>query len=333
MSHHVYLSVVIPIYNEEACLESLYQRLTAVLDQLGKPWEIIFTNDGSKDRSSEMLRDFHNRRPEHIRVIELNGNFGQHMAIMAAFERVRGEVIINMDADMQNPPEEIPKLLAKYEEGHDYVGSYRDGRDDPFLFRTLPSKLLNWLRGVVTGIPIKDQGCMFRAYSRRVVDLITQCEESSTFITMLGYLFASHPAEIPVKHQARMEGESKYDLYRLIQVTFDLFTGFSMAPLHVFTIFGFIVSALSGLLVAYMVLRRLIIGPEAEGLFTLFAILFFLISVAITGIGIVGAYVGRIYQVVRRRPRFLVREVLEKTSSSEEGIKTITPSLEASLEK
>jgi undecaprenyl-phosphate 4-deoxy-4-formamido-L-arabinose transferase len=311
MSDNIYVSVVIPVYNEEDCLESLYQRLTAVLEKIGKPWEIVFTNDGSKDRSREILKEFHQRRPEQIRVIEFNGNFGQHMAIMAAFERVRGEVIINMDADMQNPPEEIPKLLAKYEEGYDYVGSYRDGRDDSLFLRTLPSKFINWLRGLATGIPIKDQGCMFRAYSRRVVDLITKCDESSTFITVLGYIFASNPTEIPVKHQAREEGESKYDLYRLVRVTFDLFTGFSMAPLHIFTVFGFVVSALSGLLVAYMAVRRLIIGPEAEGLFTLFAILFFLVSVAITGIGIVGAYVGRIYQVVRRRPRFLIHEVLE----------------------
>lgn len=319
MNNNIYLSVVVPVYNEEECLESLYNRLTAVLEKTGKPWEILFTDDGSKDRSLQILRDFHKRRPGQIRVIEFNGNFGQHMAIMAAFERVRGEVIINMDADMQNPPEEIPKLLAKYEEGYDYVGSYRDGRDDSFFLRTLPSKFLNWLRGLATGIRIKDQGCMFRAYSRRIVDLIAGCDESSTFITVLGYTFASNPTEIPVKHQAREEGISKYDLYRLVRVTFDLFTGFSMAPLHVFTIFGFIVSALSGILVAYMVLRRLVIGPEAEGLFTLFAILFFLVSVAITGIGIVGAYVGRIYQVVRRRPRFLIREIIEQGSVSKEN--------------
>tara|TARA_A100000171_G_C2137263_1_gene151324 strand:- start:3772 stop:4818 length:1047 start_codon:yes stop_codon:yes gene_type:complete len=310
--NELYLSVVVPVYNEEDCLESLYKRLTKVCDNIGKPFEIIFTNDGSKDNSSDILKEFHNRRPDQIRVIEFNGNFGQHMAIMAAFERVRGQVIVNMDADMQNPPEEIPKLLEKYEEGHDYVGSYRDGRDDSFILRSLPSLIMNRLRGLATGIRIKDQGCMFRAYSRRVVDLITQCDESSTFVTVLGYTFASNPVEIPIKHVAREEGDSKYDLYKLVRVTFDLFTGFSMAPLHVFTVFGFLVSGLSGLLVAYLFARRLIVGPEAEGLFTLFAILFFLISVAITGIGIVGEYVGRIYQVVRHRPRFLIRDILEK---------------------
>lgn len=309
-----YLSVVIPVYNEEEVLETLYGRLTKVCDAIGKPFEIIFTNDGSKDRSIEILKDFHQRRPHQIRIVDFNGNFGQHMAIMAAFEIAKGEVIINLDADLQNPPEEIPRFLEKYEEGYDYIGSIRDNRKDNYLLRSLPSKMINKLRGKVTDIHITDQGCMMRLYARRIVDLIKQCDEGSTFITALGYRFAINPTELVIRHDAREEGESKYDAYRLIRVTFDLFTGFSMAPLHVFTVFGFIVSALSGMLVTYMIARRLIVGPEAEGVFTLFAILFFLVSVAITGIGIVGEYVGRIYEVVRKRPRFLIKDIIETPS-------------------
>lgn len=309
----VFLSVVIPVYNEQECLETMYQRLTAVLDQMDETSEVIFTNDGSKDKSSEILAEFHKRRPHQIRVIEFNGNFGQHMAIMAAFERARGEVVINLDADLQNPPEEIPRFIEKYREGYDYIGSIRDNRKDNYVLRSLPSKMVNKLRGKVTDIHITDQGCMMRLYARRIVDLITQCDEASTFITALGYRFATNPTELVIRHDAREEGESKYDAYRLIRVTFDLFTGFSMAPLHVFTVFGSIVSVLSGLLVAYLVGRRLIIGPEAQGLFTLQAILIFLVSVAIMGIGIVGEYVGRIYEVVRKRPRFLIKHVLETT--------------------
>lgn len=317
MTHPVYLSVVVPVYNEEACLESLFNRLTTVCDGLQKSYEIIFTNDGSKDKSAQILKDFFERRPDVIRIIDFNGNFGQHMAIMAAFERVQGQVVVNMDADMQNPPEEIPKLLQKFEEGYDYVGSIRDGRKDSYFLRGLPSRIMNYLRYKATGIKITDQGCMFRAYSRRIVDLVAQCQESSTFVTVLGASFASNPTEILVKHQERLEGESKYDIYRLVRVTFDLFTAFSMTPLHVFTVFGFTVSALSGLLVVYMVGRRLIIGPEVQGLFTLMAILMFLVSVAITGIGIVGEYVGRIYQVVRNRPRFLIKEVMGISQNQE----------------
>lgn len=176
---------------------------------------------------------------------------------------------------------------------------------------------MNWLRGIITGIRITDQGCMMRAYSRRIVDLVAKCHESSTFVTVLGYSFSINPTEIRIRHDARAEGQSKYGIYKLVRVTFDLFTGFSMAPLHVFTVFGFFVSSLSGLFVFYLLVRRLIIGPEAEGVFTLFAIAFFLISVAIAGIGIVGEYVGRIYQVVRYRPRYLVREIIEDLSEDD----------------
>lgn len=329
----IYLSVVIPVYNEEDCLQSLFDRLTKVCDGLKKPYEIVFTNDGSTDGTSQILAGFHQKRPKNIRVIEFNGNFGQHMAIMAAFERVRGQVIVNMDADMQNPPEEIPKLLEQYEKGHDYVGSIRDGRKDNFLLRSLPSRIMNYLRDKATGIRITDQGCMFRAYDRRIVDLITQCDESSTFVTVLGASFASNPTEIYVKHQERQEGTSKYDIYQLVRVTFDLFTGFSMAPLHVFTVFGFFVSGLSGLLVLYMLIRRLIIGPEAEGVFTLLAILMFLVSVAIAGIGIVGEYVGRIYQVARKRPRFLIKTVLETTNPKQEKPKAAISTKKPSRKK
>ncbi len=317
MSGDIYLSVVIPVYNEQECLETMYSRLTKVVDSIGKKCEIIFTNDGSKDNTANILKEFHKRRPEQIKIIEFNGNFGQHMAIMAAFERAKGEVVINLDADLQNPPEEIPTLLKKYEEGYDYVGSIRDSRNDSLLFRGYPSKLMNKIRGKVTDIKITDQGCMMRAYSSRIVRLITQCDESSTFVTALGYKFATNPTEVVIRNEPRTEGDSKYDVYRLIRVTFDLFTGFSMAPLHIFTVFGFVVSLLSGILVAYLLIRRLVVGPEVGGLFTIVAILMFLVSVAIAGIGIVGEYVGRIYEVVRKRPRFLIKEILDTNSDTE----------------
>ncbi len=306
-----YLSVVIPVYNEEANLEALFARLTAALDTLGKPYEILFTNDGSRDRSGAMLRDFHRRRPREVRVIDFNGNFGQHMAIMAAFERVRGEVVVTLDADLQNPPEEIGKLVAAMEAGHDVVGGYRKDRQDTF-FRRYASKLINLLRARITHIRMRDQGCMLRAYRRRIVDLIAASGENTTFIPALAYSYAANPTEVEVEHAARAAGESKYSLYKLIRLNFDLMTGFSVVPLQLFTLFGMVLSVLSGLFVAYLFIRRLIIGPEAEGVFTLFAILYFLVAVGILGLGIIGEYIGRIYQEVRRRPRFVIREVVEK---------------------
>lgn len=304
-----FLSVVIPVYNEQAQLETLYQRLTAVLDKTGRTFEIIFTNDGSKDSSSAILKQFFEKRPKQIRVIEFNGNYGQHMAIMAGFELSQGDVVITMDADLQNPPEEIPKILELIDQGHDYVGSYRLDRQDNW-FRTYASQLVNCVRGWATKVHMKDHGCMLRAYRRAIVEAVVRCPETATLVPVLAYTFAANPAEVGIEHVARQGDESKYSLYSLIRLNFDLFTGFSLVPLHAFTLFGMTVSLLSSLLVAYMLLRRLIIGPEAQGLFTLFAILFFLVSVVITGIGILGEYIGRIYQLVRQRPRFLIREIL-----------------------
>jgi len=304
------VSIVIPVYNEEEVLESLYKRLIPVMEGLNKSWEIIFTNDGSHDRSSEILKGFFKRYPKHIRVIEFSRNYGQHMAIMAAFEHARGTVVVNLDADLQNPPEEIPKLLKKFEEGYDLVNGYRENRKDHF-FRKFISKLSNIVREQFTQVKTRDHGCMLRAYSREIIQNIVQCKESSTFITVLAFNFAGNPVDVPVKHEERQEGVSKYSPFKLIQYSLDMFTSSSLMPLRLFTFFGFFVSTLSGILVTYMILRRLIIGPEAQGLFTLFAIVLFLVSVAITGIGIVGEYVGRIYLVVRARPRFSIKELLQ----------------------
>ncbi len=306
-----YVSVVIPVYNEQENLEALFTRLIAVLDGLDKPFEVLFTNDGSRDRSGTMLKEFHDRRPKQVRIIDFNGNFGQHMAIMAAFERVRGDVIVTLDADLQNPPEEIPKLLTAIEAGHDVVGGYRKNRRDT-SFRKYASKIINGLRDKITNIRMRDQGCMLRAYRKNIIENIVASEETSTFIPALAYSFASNPTEVEVEHAARAAGESKYRLYDLIRLNFDLMTGFSVVPLQVFTLFGMAVSVLSTLFVVYLFIRRLVIGPEAEGVFTLFAILYFLVGIGIMGLGIIGEYIGRIYKEVRRRPRFVIRKVYER---------------------
>jgi undecaprenyl-phosphate 4-deoxy-4-formamido-L-arabinose transferase len=308
---HPYISVVIPVHNEQEVLEELYTRLTASLDQLGKPYEIILTNDGSTDKSAEILRQLHARRPQQIRVIDFNGNFGQHMAIMAGFERVRGEIIITMDADLQNPPEEIGKLVAAMERGHDVVNTYRENRQDS-AWRLQVSKWHNRLRAwMVPKLKMEDEGCMLRAYHRRIVDLMASTGESTTFIPALALMYAASPTEVGVKHAERSAGTSSYNLYKLIRYNFDLITNFSVFPLQFFTIIGLLVSSCSFLLVMFLFLRRLIIGPEVEGVFTLFAIMFFLSGIILFGLGIVGEYVGRIYQEVRKRPRFVIRNLLE----------------------
>lgn len=307
------VSVVIPVHNEEATLPALFARLYPALDALGRSFEVIFVDDGSRDRSATLLAAQFEARPEVTRVILLNGNFGQHLAILAGFAHCRGQRIVTLDADLQNPPEEIGKLLAKMDEGYDYVGSIRRLRRDS-AWRRWASRAMNRLRERITRVKMTDQGCMLRAYDRSIVDAINQTSEVNTFIPALAYTFARNPTEIVVAHEARAAGESKYSLYKLIRLNFDLMTAFSIVPLQMFSLAGIAVSLLSAAFFVFLVIRRLVVGPEAEGLFTLFAILFFLIGIALFGIGLLGEYVGRIYRQVRTRPRWLVRAILEKSS-------------------
>ena len=307
---HPEISIVIPVFNEEAGLPELFARLYPALDALATRYEVIFVNDGSHDRSAALLRNQFQSRPDVTRVVLFAANFGQHMAIMAGFEKSRGDIVITLDADLQNPPEEIAALVDKMREGHDYVGTIRRQRQDS-AFRRYASRAMNRLREKITRIRMTDQGCMMRAYSRAIVDAINGCHEVSTFVPALGYTFAQRPTEIEIGHEERHAGESKYSLYSLIRLNFDLMTGFSLVPLQWFSMVGIVISMLSGLFVIYLAVRRLIVGPEVQGLFTLFGIAFFLIGLTLFGVGLLGEYVGRIYQQVRHRPRYLIDAVLE----------------------
>jgi undecaprenyl-phosphate 4-deoxy-4-formamido-L-arabinose transferase len=307
------LSVVIPVYNEEAGLQTLFDRLYRALDKLGRSYEVIFVDDGSRDRSAALLKDQFLVRPESTRVIVFNANYGQHLAIIAGFEHSRGERVVTLDADLQNPPEEIAKLIAAMDAGHDYVGSIRRARKDSW-WRSVASKAMNRIRERITRIRMTDQGCMLRAYSRDIVRAIAASREVATFIPALAYTYAHSPTEIEVEHAERAAGESKYSLYKLIRLNFDLVTGFSLVPLQLFSMFGMIVSA--GSLVTYLVVivERLIVAGWREGFATLWdrdILAFFLIGMMLFGLGLIGEYVGRIYQQVRERPRYMIRAVLE----------------------
>ncbi|MEA3118991.1 MAG: undecaprenyl-phosphate 4-deoxy-4-formamido-L-arabinose transferase [Paraburkholderia sp.] len=304
------VSVVIPVYNEEAGLQALFARLYPALDTLGEAYEVILVNDGSRDKSAALLAEQFRARPDATRVVLLNGNYGQHMAILAGFEHSRGEIVLTLDADLQNPPEEIGKLVAKMREGYDYVGSVRRERQDT-LWRRKASRAMNRLRERITRIRMTDQGCMLRAYSRQIIDTINRCGEVNTFIPALAYTFAQNPIEVEVAHEERFAGESKYSLYSLIRLNFDLVTGFSVVPLQWLSFIGVIMSMGSAGLFLLLVIRRFVIGAEVQGVFTLFAITFFMLGVIIFALGLLGEYIGRIYQQVRARPRYLVQTVLE----------------------
>jgi undecaprenyl-phosphate 4-deoxy-4-formamido-L-arabinose transferase len=283
------ISITIPIYNEEKNIPSLLSRLMPVLDSLKNEYEVIFVDDGSRDGSMDLLKQAVQKYPQKIRIIELARNFGQHPALLAAFRYASGKHIITLDADLQNPPEEIPKILEQLEKGFDVVGGVRSRRQDSF-FRLLASRIVNKVTSFITKMKLEDYGCMLRGYSRDVVDQINKCEENSTFIPALGLIFARRSIEIPVAHAAREAGRSKYSLYKLIRLNFDLMTGFSTVPLQVFTVFGFFTAGSGFLFGLYLLVRRFVLlrQSEAEGVFTLFALAFVVLGILMAGLGIVG---------------------------------------------
>jgi undecaprenyl-phosphate 4-deoxy-4-formamido-L-arabinose transferase len=307
------VSVVIPVYNEESVLPALFARLYPALDALGCTYEVVFVNDGSIDRSAALLREQFQRRPEVTRVILFNGNFGQHMAIMAGFEHCRGDRVVTLDADLQNPPEEIGRLLEQMDAGHDYVGSIRRVRQDA-AWRRWASRAMNRVRERITRIRMTDQGCMLRAYDRAIIDAIRASREVSTYIPALAYSFSHKPTEIEVEHEERHAGESKYSLYKLVRLNFDLVTGFSVLPLQLFSLFGMFVALVSVAVYLVVIVQRMFMGGDFLWIVWDRDILeFFLIGVQLFGMGLIGEYVGRIYQQVRERPRYLIQAILEKS--------------------
>jgi undecaprenyl-phosphate 4-deoxy-4-formamido-L-arabinose transferase len=303
------ISVVIPVFNEEENLRELGERLIRTLTAMGRPYEIIFVDDGSTDGSWQLLTDLNGQYPQNIRALQFHRNFGQHQAIFAGFQAARGQVMVTLDADLQNPPEEIPRLVAKLDEGYDTVGGWREDRQDS-IFRRLPSQLVNTVMSRVTGVKLRDYGCMLRAYRRSVVDSINQCQESSSFIPALANLFSHRVAEIHVGHAERERGKSKYGIIKLLRLNFDLMTGFSNLPIHLVGVMGVTIAFL-GLFFGFMlIIRRIFVGPEVEGVFTLFAILFVFVGLNTLGLALIGEYVGRIYREVRGRPRFVIRQTL-----------------------
>lgn len=307
-----YLSVVVPVYNEEGCLQELIDRTLKACEETKKKFEIILIDDGSEDGTHEILQAASEKHEDIVVSCILNRNYGQHSAIMAGFSIVRGDLIVTIDADLQNPPEEIPRLVAKAEEGYDVVGTIRQNRQDTF-FRRYASKVVNKAAQKATGVNMKDYGCMLRAYRINIVKAMLECRENSTFIPVLGNSFARYTCEIPVKHDERAVGDSKYSVWKLINLQFNLLTCMTTFPLRVLSIIGGLISGLGVLLGIYILVMRYFVMDEAwamQGVFTLFAILFFICGFQVTAMGIVGEYIGRIYTDVRARPRYFIEEVL-----------------------
>ncbi|MBP1749811.1 MAG: glycosyl transferase family 2 [Deltaproteobacteria bacterium] len=306
MADKPYISVLVPVLNEEESLPELHARLQTSLAGIKKPYEIIYINDGSTDRTGQILEAFH-QDDGRVKVIEFNRNYGQHMALFAGFDYAGGEIVVTIDADLQNPPEEIPRLIAKAEEGYEVVATYRRERKDS-LFRRLPSYIVNRITAKLVGVRLRDYGCMLRAYRRNIVDYMNMCPESSSFIPALANTFAKKITEIEVGHEERKKGTSKYSPFKLFRLNFDLMTNFSLLPIQIISMLGVAIAFIGLAFAVFLMLRRIIVGPEGEGTFTLIGILFFFIGIQIFALGIIGEYIGRIYQEVRRRPRYIIKK-------------------------
>lgn len=312
------LSIVVPVYEEEASLDELLERVERTLDGTGRTWELLLVDDGSRDRSRAMIEAAARRRPGTIVGVLLNRNYGQHAAVMAGFRQSRGAIVVTLDADLQNPPEEIPTLLERIDAGCDVVGGVRRDREDS-LFRRRASAIVNGFARRATGVAMRDYGCMLRAYRRTVVDAMLRCHERSTFIPVLANTFAREVGEVEVGHAARAAGDSKYSLWKLINLQFDLLTSMTTFPLRLLSIAGVAISIAGvgfGILLAAL---RLLFGAEwaADGVFTLFAVLFVFVGLQFVGMGLLGEYLGRVYHDVRARPRWFVERVVDGRSDSE----------------
>lgn len=302
------VSIVIPVYNESANLDALWSRLQPVIGDGAREWEIVFIDDGSSDDSLHILNHL-SQSDGRVRVVELARNFGQHSALLAGFRHSRGDVVVTLDADLQNPPEEIPRLLESIDAGNDVVGGWREERQDR-PYRRFASRMHNRITSAIVGVPMHDYGCMLRAYRRHIVDTVVACDEKAAFVPALANSFAKRVAEIPVGHAERHTGESKYNLFRLAHLSLNLITGFSNFPIQAMSIAAVGIFLLDAMFVALLLAHRVVYGPQQEGaLWVLFAFTFALLGLVMLALGLIGEYIGRIYLEVRRRPTYIVRAV------------------------
>ncbi|ALP42619.1 undecaprenyl-phosphate 4-deoxy-4-formamido-L-arabinose transferase [Aeromonas schubertii] len=310
------VSVVIPVYNEEASLPVLLSRVTAACDQLSQDYEVILIDDGSHDGSTELISEAAAREGSKLVGVLLNRNYGQHAAIMAGFETAKGDLVITLDADLQNPPEEIPRLVEAAMQGYDVVGTMRRNRQDSW-FRKTASKLINKSVQKTTGVHMSDYGCMLRAYRRHIIDAMLCCQERSTFIPILANSFARRTIELEVGHAERAHGESKYGLMHLINLMYDLVTCMTITPLRLLSIVGSVVAGIGFTFSILLILMRLVMGADwaADGVFTLFAILFTFVGVQLLGMGLLGEYIGRMYTDVRARPRYFIHRIVRTATT------------------
>lgn len=310
------LSIVVPVYNEEENIPSLYQQLTAVLEPLGRDYEIICVDDGSQDHSFTMLAELAEQDPR-IKVIQFRRNFGQTAGFSAGFDYAQGDVVITIDADLQNDPAGIPLLLDKIDEGYDLVSGWRANRQDPYFSRRLPSTIANWLIAKTTGVQVHDRGCSLRAHRREVVKQMRLYGELHRFIPDMASWVGVTMAEVPVNHRPRRFGKSKYGISRTFRVILDLITvrfllSYSTRPIHIFGSLG-LLSFLVGLgMGIYLSVLKLATGQEIGGRpLLMLSVLLMLVGVQMVAMGLLGELVVRVYHESQDKPIYTVRQIID----------------------
>ena len=310
------VSIVIPLYNEQDNIPTLYEQLTAVLSALGRSYEILIVDDGSKDKSYDLLKELHEKDP-HIHVIRFRRNFGQTAAFSAGFEYARGEVIITMDADLQNDPADIPRMLAKMDEGYDVVSGWRVDRKDPYLSRRLPSMIANRLISETTSVHLHDYGCSLKAYRADVVKNINLYGELHRFIPAIASWQGTCIAELPVNHRARKFGKSKYGISRTVRVFLDMLTvrfllSYSTRPLHVFGTLGLVTAGLGLLFAVYLAFVKVVLDQSIGNRpLLMLAVLLIVIGVQMITMGLLGEMMARTYHETQGKRIFVIRDILD----------------------
>ena len=310
------LSLIIPVYNEEENLPLLMEAICRALEPLEKDWEVIFVDDGSRDRSLNVLEDLVRKDPRHVRVVVFRRNFGQTAAIEAGIDHARGDTIVLLDADLQNDPADIPMLLAKIDEGYDLVSGWRKDRKDNRLTRTIPSNLANGLISQVTGVHLHDYGCTLKAYRREALEGFRLYGEMHRFIPVFAHSVGARITELPVRHHSRKFGKTKYGLERTIKVVLDLFTvkfllDYSHKPMRLFGGTGMILISGSGLLLGYLFIRKLLEGISILGspLFQL-GVMFFILGFQSILMGLIAELLARTYHESQRKPTYTIRKII-----------------------
>lgn len=309
MSNTVDISVVVPLYNEEENVQELYESIAQVLATLGKPYEILFVDDGSKDGTLDRLRAVKQNDP-HVKILKFRRNFGQTAAMLAGFDHSRGRVVVSMDGDLQNDPQDIPRLLEKLEEGYDLVCGWRKNRKDKLISRKIPSRVANWLIGRITGVPVRDNGCSLKAYRGSIVKNISLYSDLHRFVPPMATLLGARITEIPVNHRERIYGRSKYGISRVLKVLLDLtsvkmITGFASQPSLWFIIIGLPFLIMGLICSAYAI--NSFIKYEYKSLYVVPSVAFIMLSVFSSLV-----FLGLVAEIVLKTGKFKHVKVLSR---------------------